>query len=251
MKWLIFDLDGTLLNNENKIPQDTKLFLEESVANGYKLAIATGRPYFGVTTTLSESELSMFDKICSFNGARIDQGTKTIKQKINKAKITKMLEGPFAISTSDDQGNFYIDRPKLAGNILKRYKNTIWSFSEHKEQDVYFIRLIFENKDLTQKTFQKLKNDDRFKDYNISTSTGVFMLITKKGASKRDFILNHFSLEDTIYFFGDSGNDINPMKLKHVIGVAPKNASLEVAKVAKINLKTTNNQTLRINVKAK
>jgi len=44
IKALIFDIDGTLLNGENKMSPKTKETLIECAKKGYKLFFATARP---------------------------------------------------------------------------------------------------------------------------------------------------------------------------------------------------------------
>lgn len=46
-KIVFFDLDGTLLNEDKQVPQDTIQAIAELKANGIEPVIATGRaPYF-------------------------------------------------------------------------------------------------------------------------------------------------------------------------------------------------------------
>jgi len=64
-KILFFDVDGTLLNSKKEIPVSTLEALRLARANGYELAIATGRAPFMIQDLLKELEIDSY--VC-FNG---------------------------------------------------------------------------------------------------------------------------------------------------------------------------------------
>ena len=64
-KILFFDVDGTLYDSEKKLPNSAKLAVKEAKANGYEIAIATGRAPFMIEPLLRELEI---DTYVSFNG---------------------------------------------------------------------------------------------------------------------------------------------------------------------------------------
>lgn len=61
------DLDGTLLNQDKFISNDTKQSLLNAQKNGHKVVIATGRPYRA--SQMYYQELSLHTPIINFNGA--------------------------------------------------------------------------------------------------------------------------------------------------------------------------------------
>ncbi len=44
IKWLMFDLDGTLLNEAKQVTDKTKQVLETMKSMGIRMGVATGRP---------------------------------------------------------------------------------------------------------------------------------------------------------------------------------------------------------------
>lgn len=64
-KILFFDVDGTLLNGKKELPDSTKEALKLARANGYELAISTGRAPFMIRDLLHELEIDSY--VC-FNG---------------------------------------------------------------------------------------------------------------------------------------------------------------------------------------
>lgn len=246
MKWMLFDMDGTLLNDEHKMPEGTYTFLNDAKAKGYKLGIITGRPFFAALLGLKKEEIELFDFISTYNGARVDYKGKTHTNKIS-IDMLKEIQGNFAITLADDEKTMYIDKIKYGEAISKRYDVSIKKLSDYKEKDAYYIRLIFDCPKETTKVFKELneKYGDR---YNVIKSTGVFILITDKTISKGEVIKKFFNSNDEIYFFGDSDNDLSAISLDFVKGVAPINANDNIKKISSIVLETSNNETLRIEI---
>ena len=68
-KLIALDMDGTLLNTEKKISENTKKALKEAEAKGVKVVLASGRPLSGITRYLEELDLFKGDDyVLSFNG---------------------------------------------------------------------------------------------------------------------------------------------------------------------------------------
>lgn len=71
-KFLILDIDGTLLNSQSQITPQTKEKLIAFQQVGYKLVLASGRPTASMIHTARALQLDVFDSyIISFNGAVI------------------------------------------------------------------------------------------------------------------------------------------------------------------------------------
>lgn len=67
-KIVFFDIDGTLVDEDKKIPSSTKLAIKELRANDVYIAIATGRPPFMFEELREELEI---DSYISFNGQHV------------------------------------------------------------------------------------------------------------------------------------------------------------------------------------
>lgn len=71
-KLLVLDLDGTLTNSKKEISPFTKATLLEAQQNGLHLALASGRPTYGIMPLADELEMARFGGfILSFNGGKI------------------------------------------------------------------------------------------------------------------------------------------------------------------------------------
>lgn len=71
VKLIAVDLDGTLLNEENRISKKNLEAIEFAQANGVEVVIATGRSHFDVQTIFKETGLKTW--IIGANGATIHQ----------------------------------------------------------------------------------------------------------------------------------------------------------------------------------
>ncbi len=70
-KLLVLDLDGTLTNSEKELSQRNKETLIKAQEKGVTIALASGRPMFGITPLAEALHLSEFGGyILSFNGGK-------------------------------------------------------------------------------------------------------------------------------------------------------------------------------------
>lgn len=71
-KLLVLDLDGTLTNEEKKITQETYETLMEAQRKGLRLALASGRPTYGIMPLAKQLEMERYGGfILAFNGAKV------------------------------------------------------------------------------------------------------------------------------------------------------------------------------------
>ncbi|WP_127532847.1 Cof-type HAD-IIB family hydrolase [Paenibacillus kobensis] len=89
-KIVFFDIDGTLVNEDKQIPQDTINALRELKSSGVEIAIATGRaPYFFKPI----SELLGIDSYVSLNGAYVvHQGRVLFERPIPRERLENLVE---------------------------------------------------------------------------------------------------------------------------------------------------------------
>ena len=69
MKLVVSDLDGTLLNNESVVSEETKEIIKKLRAKGIEFAIATGRSFNSANKIRESMGIDIF-LICN-NGANI------------------------------------------------------------------------------------------------------------------------------------------------------------------------------------
>lgn len=242
----VFDLDGTLLNDQSQIPELTWKWLQKLKTMNHKLYLNTGRPYEAITSGL-KNQVKIFDGIASYNGSQINLDHQTSVLSLDP-KLVFALKKQFSnhnfattISLGED---LYVDDQKKASDIIYRLSpKTIFPLTKLGNQKIFSIRLVFENAKTAEAFYQEAKN--KLADYNVVMSTQIYVLITDKKATK-ELLINQLKAQsdDLIIFFGDSQNDLCVFKMPKVFKVAPQNAVPEIKKLANLILPTTNNQSL-------
>lgn len=233
-KIVFFDIDGTLLDHEKKLPASTKKALDELKNNGVFVAIATGRAPFMFENLREELEI---DSFVSFNGQYVVFENEVIYQnpldpnelemllnesKKNNHPLVFMTEktmkasvkhhpyieeslGTLNFSHPDEDASFYVNR-----NI---YQSLLFC-EELKEQN---YKIDYPSFDFV-----------RWHSYSVdvlpsggSKAEGIKQLIARLGFEMKD-----------VYAFGDGLNDIQMLQTVGT-GVAMGNGVLEAKKHAK------------------
>lgn len=244
-KWYIFDLDGTLLSDKNKIPQKTIDFLLNIKEDGHKLGILTGRPFEVIKECIEKKLLKHFDFISGYNGSKTLHENTLVSNEFKFSDI-RLPKGNFDL-TVPIGNHLYISGDTRLYHVSKRYDFVVKELNELGNNSINMIRLIFDNNSETKEYFSKLMDSNLKDEFNITMSTRVFILITKKGSSKASTIELILKNNEVIYF-GDSENDIDVFLMDEVFTVAPLNANSRIKELANIVLTTTNNESLFIEI---
>ena len=208
-KVLFFDIDGTLLNSELKIPEGVKKELKRLKDAGHYLFVASGRPLAFISNQVIEAG---FDGFVLCNGAHVELNHKIIfENRIPYEKVVglmKMLESVDCEYNYETATDCYID---------PAYHNFIEFF---KICDIRHEKLItnFDKEEVMHRTLKieisAKKDHDKIIDYIA------------------DKFLEHLNIDkDHSYAFGDGLNDLGMIKyVGH--GIAMKNAVKELKDVA-------------------
>ena len=71
-KLIALDMDGTLLNDEKKISENTKKAISDARNNGKYVVLCSGRPIEGIDRYLDELHMNTDDDyVISFNGSLV------------------------------------------------------------------------------------------------------------------------------------------------------------------------------------
>ena len=95
IKLLVLDVDGTLLNSNREMSERTIKILKKVQQNGVRIALATGRPTYGVLPFAKAIDLDFNDGfIISYNGAKVLEAStgKVIFERTIDPKMIPYLE---------------------------------------------------------------------------------------------------------------------------------------------------------------
>ena len=122
-KVLFFDIDGTLLNSELKIPEGVKKELKRLKDAGHYLFVASGRPLAFISNQVIEAG---FDGFVLCNGAHVELNHKIIfENRIPYEKVVglmKMLESVDCEYNYETATDCYID--PAYHNFIEFFKNS-------------------------------------------------------------------------------------------------------------------------------
>ncbi|MDW8515224.1 Cof-type HAD-IIB family hydrolase [Priestia flexa] len=234
-KIVFFDIDGTLLDHDKKLPESTKQAVNQLKEKGYEVAIATGRAPFMFKELRDELGI---DTYISFNGQYIVLNGEVLYQ--NPLDVQE-LQALTAFAAQKNHPVVYLDHDDMRSNI---------EFHEHIEASISTLKLgiihpihdplYYENREIYQALLfctdgeekpyeEKFKKFDYIRWHEFSTDVlpaggskakGIEVMINKLGYKK-----------ENVYAFGDGLNDIE--MLSYVgNGVAMGNAHDEVKEVA-------------------
>lgn len=256
IKILAFDVDDTLLNENNILSEKNKTAIVKAVEKGYRVVIATGR----VLTAIPSEVLAIegIQYAVTSNGARVSDLHKNQTIYANflaKEEVEKIM--PLLLDRSVMKEVFYNNRvyaDKYCLEDLPRYgvtkqwnKNYILTTRRPVEST---ISMIYEHMDSLENinlTFATLEKRDVFLEaLKKETALALFpsppfcdtsdvIEIGGRTASKAEALKALEKIlgtgENSIMAFGDSSNDVQMIKAA-AVGVAMGNAVPEAKEVA-------------------
>lgn len=235
-KVLFFDIDGTLLNSELKIPEGVKKELKRLKEAGHYLFVASGRPLAFISDQIIEAG---FDGFVLCNGAHVELNHEIIfENRISYEKVNDLMH---VLESVDCEYNF-----ETATNcyIDSSYHDFIEFF---KGCDIHDDRLItnFDKEEVMHRTLKieisAQKDHDKIIDYiadkfyfdhhGTANSFEICALDTSKATGVQK-VLEHLQIDKgNSYAFGDGVNDLEMIRyVDH--GIAMGNAVEELKEEA-------------------
>lgn len=213
-KIVFFDIDGTLLDQEKKLPRSTKKAIQLLKENGVFVAIATGRAPFMFTSLKKELDI---DSFVSFNGQYVVFENEAIyKNPLEQSELerflldTKTNEHPLIFMnelTMKATTHYHPFIETSMGSLLFPHPDEDKSF--YVQNEIYQSLLFCKENEETF-YFENFPEFDfiRWHPYSVD--------ILPKGGSKAEGIKKMidrlgFDLKD-VYAFGDGLNDLEMLK---------------------------------------
>lgn len=232
-KIVFFDIDGTLLNEDKKLPLSTKQALKELKDNGVYIAIATGRAPFMFEKLRKELEI---DSFVSFNGQYVVFENKLIYENPLAPKElelflndTKSKEHPLVFMTENAMKASVQYHPYIEESF-----GTL-KFSHPEEDETFYLKnKIYQSllfcEETKERSYQAVYPGFRFVRWHP-----LSVDVLPSGGSKAEGIKKiierlGFALKD-VYAFGDGLNDIEMLKAAGT-SVAMGNGTYEAKKHA-------------------
>lgn len=263
IRLVAIDLDGTMLNQEKRVSENTKEVLIQAGREGIVIVPSTGRHYDGIPNEVISLEGVRY--FLTTNGAAVydkvqkkylyedvmpcDFALRIIKALMQYDILVDAFIGRYAYRTEADMDYIKnLDLPDVLKEFMRKSRRgvpSLYHFIEENRFDVHKFTLNF--KPDGQGGWIDRNNVLAFseKESDLTCVCGGFhnLELTNATATKGNALLKLGELlgipKEQIMAIGDSGNDYMMVKVAG-IGVAMENADIEVKSVA--NFVTKSNQ---------
>lgn len=240
-KIVFFDIDGTLVNEEKKIPPDTKESIQKLKEQNIEVVIATGRAPFHFRHIAEQLGINSF---VSFNGAYVvDQGKPIFEQPIPKKSI-ELLD---RVARENNHPLVCLSNHRCYANHEK-HPHVIESFQTLKlEMPAYHPHYWQETKIYQVLLYCQIHEENiycgKFSDMSFIRWHRLSMDVLPAGGSKArgiQALLQHLGIAPSdAVAFGDGLNDKEMLSFVGM-GIAMGNAHEEVKPLAKFITKHIN-----------
>lgn len=232
---IFFDIDGTLLDHDKKLPPSTKEAIFQLKENGHLVAIATGRAPFMYEDLREELGIDTF---VSYNGQYIVLNGEVLHTNpLNIDSLIKLTE----TALHNDHPVVFMDHEDMKANVPDHphVKEGIESLKikHFPTHDPYY----YEGRELYQSLLfcpegEVKQYKDNFRDFDFVRWHPLSVDVLPKGGSKAkgiEKIVEKLNIpKERIYAFGDGLNDTEMLSTVNN-SVAMGNAEEKVKHVAK------------------
>lgn len=240
VKLFVFDVDGTLINDDEPTPELIAA-VNERLQKGDAIAIASGRPYTGIKPFLDYFQDGQKFSLGA-NGVIIQKEDGTTLEDFGMSanefldfyhRHLKEVENGIHIYcyTEKELGCFEISSSvewELACNFMIHRDLNIWPLTKNDKILKFMLSSTKEKID----SFPILEEDRKYQILRSAPNYLEFVRADADKASGVEFLRNYLKIEkEDVYCFGDQGNDVG--MIKNYQGVAMGNATEECKKAAK------------------
>lgn len=232
---IFFDIDGTLLDHDKKLPQSTKKAIAQLQEEGHIIAIATGRGPFMYLPLREELNINSF---ISFNGSYVViNGEVIFTNPLNREKLLELTTEGLA----KDQPAVFMTEKAMHSNIDKHSSiddslatlklDVAPSFDPEFNQAQEFYQTLFFIEKQDEHYYQ-----EKYPEFEFVRWHPLSVDVIPKNGSKAkgiDVAIKFLNIDpNNVYAFGDGLNDVEMLQaVKN--SVAMGNAVPEAKEVAK------------------
>ncbi|MHA6534676.1 Cof-type HAD-IIB family hydrolase [Paenibacillus sp. BAC0078] len=233
-KTIFFDIDGTIYDEEKRVPATTKEAIAELKRRGHNVAIATGRAPYMFEDLREELDIHSY---VSLNGQYvIFEGEVIYRNPLDRASLQKMT----LFAEKQDHPVAYVDAVGMSVNVAEHeyIKTSIGSLKMafpmydagyYLQNDIYQAMLFCPQE-------SQIVYEERFPEFNFIRWNPLCMDVLPGNGSKaagiEQMIKRLGARMEEIYAFGDGLNDLEMLSLVGH-GIAMGNAEDEVKAVAR------------------
>lgn len=213
-KLIFFDIDGTLLDHDKKLPASTKEAIRQLKQAGHQVAIATGRGPFMFKNIREELDI---DSFVSYNGQYVEwKHTPIFKNPIS----TELLQQLTDFADGNGHPLVYMDVETMKSNT-EYHVHIEQSIATLKQRHPAYDAEFYRSRDIYQSlVFCTIEEEplyrERFPDLDFIRWHPFSMDVLPSGGSKAKGIEAMISrlgiLKEDIYAFGDYLNDIEMLE---------------------------------------
>ncbi|WP_296970225.1 Cof-type HAD-IIB family hydrolase [Tepidanaerobacter sp. EBM-38] len=245
-KWIVCDLDGTLLNAAGEITDENRKAIEILKAKGKEVIIATGRHDLIANKYLYELDLAT--PIIACNGALIKDVLtgeilymKTMEPDIAAKLVDYCKDNRLDYLVYTPEGIYYSENSKRI-NLVREYNMSVkkelqaQSYSvkdlDISNQDIIKVLINDQDKHILERLNKDINTDNSLAI--VSSGRGLIDIMSW-GVSKGNALITlskHLDIDfEEIVVFGDNHNDISMFEVAG-LSIAVDNAEEELKKVA-------------------
>lgn len=220
IKWIVLDLDGTLLNSQKELPDKFWEMKEELEAAGIKFILASGRQHArmrSVMTPFSDDFLYLSD-----NGTLVFENQERLLAKTIEKDLAQRIIGIIwhhfedldIVVNTTEKSFFHRDITQDMLETFKEYYEK-YDFVEDLTTLKEVVKIsIYDKNDV----FENIEVLDQFQNQvNITHSGPTWVDIVPKDANKGlalEFVAKKYGIEmEEIMVFGDAMNDYDMLKI--------------------------------------
>ena len=244
------DLDGTLLDDNLRIPDANIKAIEKFRKGGGRFTLATGRTNVGMKMYLDEIKPDT-PVVCQNGGAIYDSRKEEYiwiyEVSKSSAKVLEYIMSKYPGMGIEIMTTLDVYCPKHNATTKKHAFDEHFVFTEKSLYDIPepWLKVVFADvPGIIDKVQAELEQSVYINDFTMSRSTPVYYEVFAKNTNKANAVSELSKITDTpldkIVVLGDNDNDAEMLSLP-CLSFCPPDSSERAKKCADIILETTNN----------